>query len=65
MKSSSVTLFKVYVVRADEYIYGVFSALEKAKEFCEQLPSIHCYRILSFKLDNQEDLYGKTEWVNA
>lgn len=56
---------KVYILCEYEDVLAVFSSLEKAKEFCEQLPSIPLYRIRSFDLDNPEDLYGELEWANA
>ncbi|CAI2698349.1 hypothetical protein AKUA2103_PHAGE100230 (plasmid) [Apilactobacillus kunkeei] len=56
---------KVYILFEYEDALAVFSSLEKAKDFCEQLPSIPLYRIRSFDLDNPEDLYGEIEWTNA
>lgn len=55
---------KVYILFEYEDAVAVFSDLEKAKDFCEQLPSIPLYRIFSFDLDNPEDFYGEFEWAN-
>lgn len=55
---------KIYILFEYEDAVAVFSSLEKAKDFCEQLPSIPHYQIRSFDLDKPEDLYGKFEWDN-
>lgn len=55
---------KVYTLSENEDVVAVFSSLEKAKDFCEQLPSIPQYQIRSFDLDKPEDLYGEFEWAN-
>lgn len=59
---------KIYILYEDEDVVAVFSSLEKAKDFCEQLPSILSYQIRSFDLDKPEDLYdepsGEFEWAN-
>lgn len=55
---------KVYILSEYEDVVAVFSSLEKAKDFCEQLPSIPLYRIRRFDLDNPEDFYGEIVWAN-
>lgn len=56
---------KVYILSEYEDVVAFFSSLEKAKDFCEKLPSIPLYRIRRFDLDNPEDLYGELEWDNG